>query len=472
MKTLFLENDGKKIENIIAIVIVSICAMLFCFYVDFYLTVSQGITFLDCLFSGKVGSFYSITAEYSLRGIYGEWYQGTLLGGANYSIITYAAIGLLCLPIYIVAKIASIQMPFIIYEFWLKIFYIIGAWVVAKIVRNIAKEMGANDDEQRVAYISTLLSPYLLFCSVMISHFDYFSLLFVSLGVLALVRKQMKRTILFFMIAIAFKPFCLIVIVPMIVSYEKNILKIVIDFIICCLGFLQGYIYGHIDPGYNVTKNFMNDFYCFVDRFFADGFVNEANAVGKIRASYFIVAFIVITAVAYYKKFSLKQFLFFPFAAQCALALFVIWHPNWLLLFIPFLPILITFLRRKDVVILVSAIGTMAFFVVSAYGWPGAYDNVMIVTGPIGFIYDFLINNENYFTYKFSAFLEPVPRDIAWSIFFACTMIMLLFIGAEYFRDSSEGKEEYVYDKKQKAIIWSQVLPIVLFIIMAFALLS
>ena len=154
------------------------------------------------------------------------------------------------------------------------------------------------------------------------------------------------------------------------------------------------------------------------------------------------------------------------------MALFVEWHPNWLLLFIPFLPILITFLRRKDVVILVSVIGTMAFFVVSAYGWPGAYDNVMIVTGPIGFIYDFFINTDNYFTYKFSAFLETVPRDIAWSIFFACTMIMLLFIGTEYFRESSEEKAEYVYDKKQKAIIWSQVLPIVLFIIMAFALLS
>ena len=93
-------QGASKAEFIVALIIMLVAAFVFCFIKDFKLTVMQSLDFNDCLFSGKLFRFYSEVNELALSGHYGEDWPQTLLAGANYSIVNYATVGIVCLPIY------------------------------------------------------------------------------------------------------------------------------------------------------------------------------------------------------------------------------------------------------------------------------------------------------------------------------------------------------------------------------------
>lgn len=136
-----------KIEYVVAVIILMIAAFMFCFTKDFKLTVTQSLDFNDCLFHGKVFRYYSEINQLALSGHYSNAWPQTLLAGANYSIINYASVGLICLPVYIFDRLFDLSVSFLVYEMIVKaafaammVYMTIIVYDICKLLKPVEKD--------------------------------------------------------------------------------------------------------------------------------------------------------------------------------------------------------------------------------------------------------------------------------------------------------------------------------------------
>ena len=165
-------NDGKggprKGDWMAALAIVAILTLFFCFLKDFKLTVTQSLTFDSCLFNGRLKDFYTIVNKQALSGYYDAVWGKNLSAGANYSIINYATLGVLCLPIYVIEKLAHITIPFVVYELELKLLF-----AAAVLYKGSCRYLYSGFNERRDEKVGNVLLPY--FTDFMVWIFDDFS---------------------------------------------------------------------------------------------------------------------------------------------------------------------------------------------------------------------------------------------------------------------------------------------------------
>lgn len=454
-------NGPLKLEFVVGILIVVFSTIMFCFMKDFKLTVTQSIDFLDCLFHGKVFRYYSEVNSLALSGYYGIDWPSTLLAGANYSIINYASIGLICLPVYALAHIFNFSVPFLVYEFCIKIGYALIVVYMTKIVYDIAQVITGKNEKAKWVALCFLTSPIMLFSSVMISHLDIFSVLFMLLGLRSIMEKKQKSTLVFFMLAAAYKPFVLLCIIPILFYKEKRIIYLVRNLFVVLLGILAQNVVYHFDPGYAECQKFMSETYDFIGRFFGTGFIFNRNCYESI-SSLFIVSFIVICIFAYILKNDKDIYVFFlPFLVMVMFILFVKWHPNWMVLMVPFLAILFCYVKNVRVSCILETVFALFFIIVSGLGWPANYDIEIINGGIVPQLLKLTANGNydirTYLTRK----LPTIPLDIYGSVLWAVTLGMALVFCYELVSRvrSKQMKDFSSVAEWERCAVWVRVLP-------------
>ena len=146
-------NDGKggprKGDWMAALAIVAILTLFFCFLKDFKLTVTQSLTFDSCLFNGRLKDFYTIVNKQALSGYYDAVWGKNLSACANYSIINYATLGVLCLPIYVIEKLAHITIPFVVYELELKLLFAVAVLYLTKVLADICTAVSMKEETKK-----------------------------------------------------------------------------------------------------------------------------------------------------------------------------------------------------------------------------------------------------------------------------------------------------------------------------------
>ena len=172
-------NGPSKYDMIAALAIVLLISCFFCFLKDFKLTVMQSLTFDSCIFNGKVHKFYSIVNAQALSGYYDSVWENSLSAGANYSIINYATLGIVCLPLYVIEKIAKTAVPFVLYEVIVKAVFVAITLYMTKLVGDICSLVSMDEGRSKWLKFAFLSSPILWYSCLMISQMDIFSLLFL-----------------------------------------------------------------------------------------------------------------------------------------------------------------------------------------------------------------------------------------------------------------------------------------------------
>lgn len=466
-------TDGpRKYEWILAGVLLFVSAFFFCFKHDFYLTVNHSLTFDSCLLNGKLLRYYSIVNHQALTGVFSPEWPSTLLSSANYSIINYASFGIICLPVYLIGKVFDFAVPFLVYETLLKIMYIVLDLYMAKVVYDICDLM--NFDRIKTKWITFLFitSPVLLFSSTMITHLDIFCVVFFLLGLRSLLKKNRRCELVFFMIAVAYKPFVILGIIPIVLLKEKRVLYLIRDAVVIVFGvLLQNGIY-HFDPGYAKSQRFMSKTYDFVGRFFSCNFDFTKNFYkdDAARASVFVVMFCVICVVAYSVKAVKKQYLFaFPMFVWCGFVLFVGWHPNWLLLMVPFLSFIIGFSYQRKILLLLQGAFSALFMVMSAIGWQGNYDNNIISGG----VFSQLLGWKANPTYEIGAVLNrkmgSIPMELYGSLLCGITASLGVVVLLDAYRTRKKVKVAEHENTWERGVIWISICPIVVYILYSVA---
>ena len=376
------EGPSQK-EYVLGGILVLIAAFMFCFTKDFKLTVTQSLDFNDCLFHGKVFRYYSEIKDLALSGHYSKAWPQSLLAGANYSIINYASVGLICLPVYIFDRLFDLSVSFLVYEAVVKAAFAVMMVYMSKIVYDICKLLKPDETDAKWVSLCFLTSPVFLFASIIISHLDIFSILFLLLGIKYMVKGNHWLELLFFMLAASYKPFILLGIVPILLLKEKRILYLLRDAVAVLFGILLQNVVYHFDPGYVETQKFMSDTYGFIGRFFGVGFAYKRNCYDS-TVSYFVVAFVLICVVAYMIRNVKWEYVFvFPFMVMAAFVLFVQWHPNWMVLVVPFLTLMLLYTHNIRLTCILECLFSLFVILLTALGWLHNYDIRMINGGVI-----------------------------------------------------------------------------------------
>ncbi len=453
--------------------------LFFCFYHDFSLTMRQSLVFNDCFFRGEAHRFYSVVNDMAENGAFAGW-PDTLQAGANYSALNYMTLGFVNLPLYAADRLFSLNLPLLPYQFVVKALYLILLLAMVRIMQDIARRLGYPEEKAKWIGFLFASSSLFIFLSLIIMHLDIFPLFFALLGIRALLAGNVRRELIYFSVAVLYKPYILLGILPILLLQEKRLLYLLRNGILVMAGtLLQAGIY-HFDPGYGEVKAFMEDLYGFVDRFFASGYGYSLN-LQEGTAGFFIIGFVVVCVAAYAvrtpeapapsgeeenagygEKDRRNLYFILPMLVFGLFMLFVSWHPNWLLLAVPFFTMALAGARRFRTACLLDTCISLFVILLAGLGWPRAYDQNMAEGGFLSKV--FQMKNQGG---SISGILKGIGinPDLYMSLFAGVVTAAMLFVLWEYKnRNRKEAPEEWL-----GGYIWLRTAPVGIFIVFSLA---
>lgn len=347
--------------------------------IDYFL---GGILLLVCYFAFFQADIVA-TGWNALNYLYGnplDFYENCkkiqgqgILAAASYPPTLFLLFALWLFPFKILGFINSpIHFP-IYLVYWLKaltsLAYIATGFVFYRVTQTY------REDQAWGIYATWiwLTSPLAIFSQFIFSQYDIFYVFLTLVGFFIFLKKRPYLASFIFGLAITFKYFPLFVFIPLLLFFEKKILKIILCGVIFSIPVLiiQG-LYGH-SPAYLSG----------VLEFAPIARVFSASLNYKNQEIYYIFAiFLILSGIAYYldcsanvKKTAGFIFLFssiFPF-------LFIVWHPQWLLSITPAMA-LTSVLAQKNKIskfLLFDLCGMLFFIAYTVLAYPDNVDLVM-----------------------------------------------------------------------------------------------
>lgn len=300
----------------------------------------------------------------------------------SYMPSTYILFALWNIPIKLLGLVTEPERYAINFQvlMWYKLlptlFFLGSGMVVYKIAMQV--RMGAR--KAKLCAYAFLTAPIAFFSQFMFGQYDSFTVFFLLLGLLCYLRGNRKLFILFMGIAIPFKLWPLLFFVPLLLLREKNIWKIIRDVILVVIPYVVEFVLFY---GNDVFK------LCVLN-FGATTYMSASGIdAGGVIISYMILLWGFICAWAYFTKPENEvvevQWIFF-LCAMVIVALFGLsqWHPQWLMLAMPFL-VLSAFINKNPAKFLFTDIVMMLFYsmyVVNA--WPNHVDQELFAWGIFG----------------------------------------------------------------------------------------
>ena len=193
-------------------------------YIDLLSTQRHGICFWDSLFSGNLLDYYK-NCELIYTG--NAYYHVDM--SAHYDMTLYLIFAVWNLPCYIYEVITGANaQELTVFILWGKALVLIAyVFVIREIVliRKILNPEGGKKDAGMIA-IAGASSALLLIYSVGTGNYDVISLIFMLSGTRMFMKKRRKAAILHFALAFSMKYFAIWCFVPILLLYEKKILKL------------------------------------------------------------------------------------------------------------------------------------------------------------------------------------------------------------------------------------------------------
>ncbi len=203
-----------SIKWILLIMILIVSSLIF-IYNDMSNTVDNTIIFMKSVLEGKFIDFYELSVE-----------QAKTNYAANYGILMYIILAIWFLPIFAILKILGAQSALFNAGLFLAKMFIVGmtilsAYLIYKIV------LFCTDKKEKASlgvflFLSSMIVFYPIFIIVQL---DIIPIFFMLLGVYGYLKNNKLLFYFSFLLAAPLKMFALILVLPLILLREKNLLK-------------------------------------------------------------------------------------------------------------------------------------------------------------------------------------------------------------------------------------------------------
>lgn len=225
-------------------------------------------------------------------------------------------------------------------------------------------------------------SPIAIFAVFIFSQYDVIGVFFTLLGIYFYFQKKFLRFAFFFSVAISFKYFACFIYLPLVLMIEKRPIHILKYGIIgVFITALQIGAYWHSD--------------IFQNSFFALAGNKTGEAMHKGKAIYIVIIYGLLCCYVYFSQFKLtlrdhgwamSAILVCTFAYGLMFSL-VNWHPQWLLILMPFFALVVPFIRHQKMFISLELAGYLAFIWLCVNNWA---KNVDVTMAQAGILYEYI----------------------------------------------------------------------------------
>lgn len=386
----------------------AVCCALF--YVltghdDLLETSNHAWLLLDCIRSGRFFQFYTVVMEHNNTFYY--------VNNAHYNIVCYLLYAVWQLPVYLAAQLAHLSVSEYFLMFWSKAVGTAAFAGCVVLLRRLALGLGLGGEDAHAVSLALLLDPVAFFAVFLMGQYDSLCLVFLLAALLCWQRGQLWRFSLWTGAAMAFKFFPLLLFLPLLVLVEKRPLR--------CLEYAAATLWLLL-PTALLFRGRTGDMDVFnglmTDRVFAVRFS------GGIEVPAFLLLYAVLLLICYFYRPADRRALalwmpWLGLAVYGGLFLFVEWHPQWLLLAVPFM-VLTTFQQRQRTPwFYLQALWFFGFWAVCNFRFPGQLEANLLDNGPLGGAIRALTTGGAHNNLSFYLALVPRLSDLAPVIFAA-----------------------------------------------------
>lgn len=296
-------------------------------------------------------------------------YVGSFEIWASYMPSIYLLFGIWNLPMRILglATVPNLQLG-IVPLMWAKILPCLAYLGCGYLTYQICLAIGMSGKRAKLCMYAMLTCPIGIYGQFIFGQYDSFVLFLSLLAIYFYLKENGLGFVLCFGIAMTFKYTALLLFLPLLFLKEKNVWKIVAACILVCIPFALEYLIYHNSPMFQSWVFGMGGYDGPSTYVFQTGLsIGYVLSGLDYQINLILFVFACVCAWAYFTdikgKVELAQWAFF----LCCLSMFAIfglckYHPQWLVLAVPFW-VISAFLNRKTKIFMIIDIIFMLFFV-------------------------------------------------------------------------------------------------------------
>jgi len=328
------------------------CGFLFFQQRDLYHTVGSCFAMLD----GHILDFYDANRAKFVRD--------------EYLPIMYVIFAVWNIPVKLLGLVGDpAKLPFAVLA-WSKLLLVLCFFGTATAVGRSARIISAdNPEREKLAALSFLTSPIAVFAVAVLGQYDVIGLLFAMWGFAFYLERRLAAFAWCFAVAACFKYFPLAVFFPLLVLAEKNILRLARLTLIALSLLLAQIAVWSLDPFFRET-------------FFLHPLQKMNEAGHAFLTPFLLAAYAAGCLFAYCKKTKTdgefhRIAVFLPIFAYGVFFLTVTWHPQWIIVVMPFFA-LACLLVDAPWMLVCDWIGMLAFVWIDVNYWNNNCDVYMM----------------------------------------------------------------------------------------------
>ncbi|NLW79419.1 MAG: hypothetical protein GXY32_08430 [Ruminococcaceae bacterium] len=336
--------------------VVGVAAFLLFMQVDIIETANHSYILLESIFSGKFRSFYGEVAAHQ-----NDFYY---LNNAHYNIIVYLLFAVAELPAFIVNNIFGLAPNEVVLSYIGKTVSAVFFIGCLPLITAIARQLNLAKAAAGWAPLMFALWPPAFFSVLVMGQYDSISLFLMLLGLWFWAKGRMIPFALVFGLAIPFKTFAALLMIPLLLLAEKRVLHILKCAVIALWAIVPSSL---VFAGHTFA---MGDFTrAMTERLFA------ARLPFAREVPVFALAYGLLCIVCYFWRPAREDLprrgVWLGLAVFGLLFMFVEWHPQWLLLLAPFVVLTTLMEKQRAPWLFVDIILCAGFFLTCAAAYPG-----------------------------------------------------------------------------------------------------
>ena len=369
-------TDVVKMEWVLLFVGIFSCCLIYNQGFDMSLTIEHAKDLLSVAKKGDFFHFYDVVLK---KALYGGYLGNGVKDAAYYNLFYYVILAIVILPCVVFGKVTGIYLQDTAMVLYLNVFLSAALLYSAYLLKKLAVVCGMKEQRGVLVSFVYLSSVTTLFATVGFSQLDIVYIILLLLSLLFYGKRKYINFCLLISLSIMLKYFPALIFIPLILVVEKRVLHIA-KYIL--LGMSSSLVYSLVfgrSIGYQYTKTEMTQLYGFVDRVFRSGI-----DVGIGKCAFFVLLFVLLCIWCYDRGKEDERWKFVvsvPLIVIGGFYIFLLWHPEWLVLIMPFIALALVLLPNRKSLIYCEWIWGVAACLLSWYFFPDNVDNTMINRG-------------------------------------------------------------------------------------------
>jgi len=283
---------------------------------------------------------------------------------------------------------------------WTKFLIVVFCFAATYVIFLIGKAITGQSQKAKYVAVIFATSPIAIFAAFIFGQYDIIGVFFTMLGFYFYIKHDYFKFSLFFSLAISLKMFPLVIFIPLLLLVEKRIVHILkYGAVALAATLLQIVIY-------YPSASFRSDFFSVAGGRIS--FLEEFNLSPVNSSPYLIILITMICIYAYIKEVNLdseqyKTAVNISLLAYASLFSTVFWHPQWLLMIVPFFALSYLFVKDTSKSYLIDIAGMFSFIYIVVNQWENNVDVSMLSHGIFRSFFTYIpLSNRQLFLPQFS----------------------------------------------------------------------